>query len=418
MPALGMAQETGKILRWLKAEGEMLRAGEPVMEIETDKAVVEIEAPASGILSHVMAGEGDEVPVGQPVALILAEGETAPEPAPVSAAPTASRKTAPVGKGSVAASPVAARIAAKHHLDLTRIKPKGGRIEKDDVLALLDSAGAAVPGERVRASPKARRLAAQRGVDLAALAGSGPAGAVLTADLPGMATVSEEGIPTREAMSNTWRLMAERVTQAWTQVPHFYLLRELRADGLMDWLDEVRQGAQVKVTFTDLLVHLVAESLKVHPNVNSAWQGGSIVRQAEINIGLAMAVANGLVVPVVHRADTLGLEEIADRRTQLIERANAGRLHLDDIQGGSFTISNLGMYGVDAFNAILNASQAAILAVGKIADRVVAVGGKPEVHPTVFLSLTCDHRLVDGARGAQFLQTVAERIERPPTLAG
>ena len=413
MPALGMAQETGKILHWLKAEGDVLRAGEPVMEIETDKAVLEIEAPASGTLANVSAPEGAEVPVGQAVALILAEGETAPERRVSLPARESGRGAAvPHAVPALAASPLAIKIAAENKLDLTRVKTRGSRIEKEDVLRFLQTAGAARTAGRILASPKARRMAAERGLDLAALSGSGPSGAIVAGDLADTRTGSESS-----TLSNTWRLMAERVTQSWTQVPHFYLLRELKAEGLIAWLEAVRRTAQPKVTITDLLIKLVARALAVHPNVNATWQDGSIVRLAEINLGLAMAVDDGLVVPVIHRADGLELEEIASRRHELVERAGAGRLQLTDIQGGTFTISNLGMYGVDAFNAILNAPQAAILAVGRIADRVVALGGEAQVRPTLFVSLTCDHRVVDGARGARFLQTLGELIESPPGLA-
>jgi pyruvate dehydrogenase E2 component (dihydrolipoamide acetyltransferase) len=412
MPALGMAQETGKILRWLKAEGEMLRAGEPVMEIETDKAVLEIEAPASGRLAAVRAGEGEDVPVGQAVALILAEGEVAPEQTPLaSPAPKPRSSTAPAAETTRVASPLAAKIAAENNIDLARVKPRGVRIEKEDVLRSIQ---ADRPSGRVLASPKARRLAAERGLDLAGVVGSGPTGAVLVEDLAQMAGRTQPAA----MMSTTWRVMAERVTQSWTQVPHFYLMRELRAGGLIRWLADVRKTAQTKVTFTDLLVKLVAESLVAHPNVNATWRDGVIVAQSEVNIGLAMAVEDGLVVPVINDAPSLDLEEIAARRQALWALANAGRLPLKDVQGGTFTISNLGMYGIDAFNAVLNAPQAAILAVGRIADRVVAEDGMAQVHPTLFVSLTCDHRVVDGARGAQFLQTLAEAVEAPPAMKG
>lgn len=410
MPALGMAQETGKILRWLKAEGEMLRAGEPVMEIETDKAVLEIEAPASGRLADVRAREGEDVPVGQAVALILAEGEAAPEPTPLSSpTPKARPSAAPAAETTKVASPLATKIAAENNIDLSRVKPRGARIEKEDVLRLLQAESAAISSGRVLASPKARRLAAERGLDLAAVVGSGPTGAILADDLAGRSQPSS-------TMSTTWRVMAERVTQSWTQVPHFYLMRELRADGLIEWLADVRKTAQTKVTYTDLLVKLVAEALLAHPNVNAAWQDGVIITQPKVNIGLAMAVEDGLVVPVIHGAPSLGLEEIAARRQALSALANTGRLPLKDVQGGTFTISNLGMYGIDAFNAVLNAPQAAILAVGRIADRVVAEDGSAQVRPTLYVSLTCDHRVVDGARGAQFLQTLAEAIEAPPAM--
>jgi len=419
MPALGMAQETGKILRWLKAEGEMLNAGEPVMEIETDKAVLEIEAPASGKLANVSAREGEDVPVGQAVALILAEGEAAPVRATMAALAAKPRPVSPAassGAAAVVVSPLAAKIAAENNVDLSKVEAKGARVEKEDVLRQLQMRDVPQQGGRILALPKARRLAAERGLDLADLVGSGPSGAIIADDLMASAVASPADRSSTIPMA--WRVMAERVTQAWTQVPHFYLMRELRADGLIAWLELVRKTSQTRVTFTDLLVKLVADALGEHPNVNATWHEGSIVRLEDINIGLAVAVKEGLVVPVIHRAAELTLEEIAVRRHELAVLAEAGRLPLKDVQGGTFTISNLGMFGIDTFNAVLNAPQAAILAVGRIADRVVALDGQAQVRPTLFVSLTCDHRVVDGARGAQFLQTLAEWVENPPPLKG
>ena len=197
--------------------------------------------------------------------------------------------------------------------------------------------------------------------------------------------------------------MAERMTASWTSAPHFYLVREVTVSRLVTWRERASKQTGARITYTDLLVRLVAATLAQHPRVNASWKDGTIVQHAEINIGLAVAIDDGLVVPVLHRADTLSLAEIAARREDLVTRAQAGKLRPADIQGGSFTISNLGMYGVDAFNAIVNPPQAAILAVGRIADRVVAVGGQPAVQPTMVLTLSCDHRALDGARAAQFL---------------
>jgi pyruvate dehydrogenase E2 component (dihydrolipoamide acetyltransferase) len=214
-------------------------------------------------------------------------------------------------------------------------------------------------------------------------------------------------------VSRTWQIMAQRLTQSWSEVPHFYLVREVNAGALIDWRTQAQARLNEKLTYTDLLVKLVAAALGKHPRLNARWEKETIVLNEAINIGLAVAVEEGLLVPVVHQADRLGLKEIAARRRALVERANTGKLALNDLQGGTFTISNLGMYGVDAFNAILNPPQAAILAVGRMADRVVPVDGVPAVRPMLTLTLTCDHRTVDGARGAQFLQTLAGYIEDP-----
>ena len=408
MPALGMAQETGTLVRWLKAPGDAVTKGEPLMEVETDKATVEIEAPASGVLANVIAQPGDVIPVGKTIALVLAQGETATK---IDPAPT-----------RVTASPLAARVAAEHKLDLTQIKPQGGRVQKEDVLAYLATQKKSPSNGRTLASPKARRLAQERGLQLQAVRGSGPEGAVLAGDVLAYApaTLQPKETPVAEpetlTVSRLWHIMAERVSQAWTTIPHFYLLREVNATHLINWRDESQKRSTEKITFTDLLVKLAAAALRTHPRVNASWQNNSITLNSDINIGLAVAVDEGLIVPVIHRADQMGVNQLAARRVELVGRAQASKLSLADLSGGTFTISNLGMYGVDAFNAIVNPPQAAILAVSRIADRVVPLNGQPAVQPMLTLSLSCDHRVVDGARGAQFLQTLAELIEEPLRL--
>jgi len=207
-----------------------------------------------------------------------------------------------------------------------------------------------------------------------------------------------------------------RVNASWTSAPHFYLVREVNVTRLVAWLPKARKQTGAHVTYTDLLVKLVAATLAQHPRVNVSWKDGTLERHADINIGLAVALEDGLVVPVLHKADTLGLKEIATRREDLVARAQSGKLRPADIQGGVFTISNLGMYGVDAFSAIVNPPQAAILAVGRITDRVVPVNGQPAVQPTMVLTLSCDHRALDGARGAQFLGALADLVEEPLAL--
>jgi pyruvate dehydrogenase E2 component (dihydrolipoamide acetyltransferase) len=222
--------------------------------------------------------------------------------------------------------------------------------------------------------------------------------------------------PERAGVPTIWRIMAERMTASWTSAPHFYLVREVNVSRLVTWRERATKQGGSRVTYTDLLVKLVAAALVRHPRANSSWRDGSIVQNAEINIGLAVAVDDGLLVPVLHGADRLSLAEIAGRREDLVSRGQAGKLRPADIQGGHFTISNLGMYGVDAFNAIVNPPQAAILAVGRIADRVVPVNGQPAVQPMMVLTLSCDHRAIDGARAAQFLGDLAELIEEPLAL--
>jgi len=206
------------------------------------------------------------------------------------------------------------------------------------------------------------------------------------------------------------------MTQSWTTAPHFYLVREVNVARLVTWRERASKQTGARITYTDLLVKIVAAALVQHPRVNGSWKDGTIVSNAEVNLGLAVAVEDGLVVPVLHRADTLSLVEIAARREDLVSRAQAGKLRPADIQGGHFTLSNLGMYGVDAFNAIVNPPQAAILAVGRITERVVAVNGQPAVQPTLVLTLSCDHRALDGARAAQFLGALAELVEEPLAL--
>jgi len=419
MPALELAQETGKILKWLKHPGDSVSKGEPIVEIETDKVTVEIEAPASGVLREVSAQPGDVVPVGKTIALIFAAGEVGA--AATESAVEAVRRTGAAATPSVPpavkASPLARKLAEQHGVDLAQVKSAGGRIEKADVIAHVEGRtgtagnGAPAPARIAAASPKARRLAAERGVDLRVVRGSGPGGAVLAADVA--AVPSAAAAP---GVSSVWRIMAERMTASWTTAPHFYLVREVNVSRLVTWRERASNRTGARITYTDLLVRLVAAALSQHRRVNVAWKDGAIVQNADINIGLAVAIDDGLVVPVLHRADTLGLAEIAARREDLVSRAQSGKLRPADIQGGTFTISNLGMYGVDAFDAIVNPPQAAILAVGRIADRVVAVQGQPAVQPTMVLTLSCDHRALDGARGAQFLGALADLIEEPLAL--
>jgi pyruvate dehydrogenase E2 component (dihydrolipoamide acetyltransferase) len=337
------------------------------MEIETDKVTVEIEAPAAGTLAGVTASEGEDVPVGRVIAYVLGDGEQLPEE---------DARNAPA---------VPAPAETRHVRGQTP-----------------DRSGNGSTARRTLASPKARRLARERGVPLEEITGSGPYGAVQAADVQGFAAAP---VP---AVSAAWQTMARRMGEIWREVPHFYLSREVDATRLNGWREAMRRRpGYERVTHTDLLVKIAAAALAEHPRVNGS---------ADVNVGVAVATDDALVVPVIHGADRLDLRTVVERRIDVVARAREGKLRLDDVQGGTFTISNLGMFGVDSFGAIVNAPQAAILAVGRITDRVVAVGGEPAVRPTFILTLSLDHRAIDGAIGARFLDTLVSLVEEPAGL--
>ena len=395
MPALELAQETGTLLAWRKKEGDRVTKGEPLLEVETDKAVVEIESPGDGILAGVTAHEGAVIPVGQTIAWLVQPGETAP--LEVASAPSP-QPPPPLGERAA---------------------------------------------ERI--SPKARRLARERGVDLGHVRGSGPGGEIVAEDILAAAgSPALAAIPTRlETLSSIGRLMAQRTVQGWTTVPHFFVVREVDAGALAATREKLGPGIQqahaVEPTYTDLLVALVARVLPKHPRANASWTGENIRVNPEVNIGIAIAVGDerrgakgspqarsfggvgtprpivdaGVVVAAIHKANRVSLAEIAVQRRELTELARRGRLRPSHIRGVTFTISNLGMFHVDAFTAIIVPPQVGILAVGAIADRVVPVNGQPGIRPMMTVTLSCDHRVLDGAQGAAFLNDVVEAIRAP-----
>ena len=399
MPALEMAQETGKLLSWRKKEGESIAKGEPLLDVETDKAVVEIESPADGILAGVKAHAGDVIPVGQTIAWIVSEGEKPP----VDEAASASGRRMDTKAPSGAASPPVANPSV---------------------------APTASAASSARISPKARRLAREHGVDLSRVRGTGDEGEILAEDVLAFVTSSSSpgGSPqaaqkpqaeayATQSLTQVARLMAERTTQSWTTAPHFFVTREIDAGTLLAAREKFGAGIEkergVRLSHTDLLVAAVARALEKHPLVNASWSGDGIRMHPEINVGIAMAVDDGVVVASIPGADKKKLGEIAAMRRDLTERARSGKLRPADITGATFTISNLGMYQVDAFTAIIVAPQAAILAVGRIADRVVPVDGKPGIRPIMTLTVSCDHRVFDGARAAMFLNDLAAAIIEP-----
>ncbi|HEX5229700.1 MAG TPA: dihydrolipoamide acetyltransferase family protein [Bryobacteraceae bacterium] len=377
MPALEMAQETGKIISWLKKEGDAIAKGEPLAEIETDKVVLELEAPGEGVLAGVTAAAGDVVQVGKTIAWIVAPGEKPPAESG-SSAPAA--RTMTITAAPQSAAPLPAPVAE---------------------------------AREVKASPKARRMAQELGVDLATIRGTGPGGVISGEDVEAAtkahtpAAVSTPAVPAEPAaLSSIARLMAERTTQSWTTAPHFFLVREIDASALV----AAREKHGKAITHTDLLIAIVARALAKHPKMNASWIGNAIQYNRAINISMAIAVKDGVVGAVIPSADKATLATISARRRDVAERARAGRLHPPDVTGGTFTISNLGMFGVDAFSAIITPPQAAVLAVGRIADRVVPVNGLIGIRPILSMTLSSDHRVVDGAQAAAFLKDVAEAL--------
>jgi pyruvate dehydrogenase E2 component (dihydrolipoamide acetyltransferase) len=407
MPALEMAQETGKLLSWRKKEGDAIAKGEPLLDVETDKAVVEIESPADGILAGVKAHAGDVIPVGQTIAWIVNAGEKPPveeaasasgrrmdsKPAPAAAAAANISAAPPAAASSARVSPKARRLAREHGVDLSRVRGTGGEGEilAEDILAFVASPSSKSAAPRVAENPQAE---------------VGDPGSV--------------GTRATQTLTQVARLMAERTTQSWTTAPHFFVSREIDAGALLAAREKfgpaIEKERGVRLSHTDLLIAAVAHALKKHPLVNASWTGDGIRLHPDVNVGIAMAVEDGVVVAAIPGANTKKLGEIAAMRRDLTERARAGKLRPADITGATFTISNLGMYQVDAFTAIIVAPQAAILAVGRISDRVVPVDGKPGIRPMMTLTLSCDHRVFDGARAALFLNDLAAAIVEPEKL--
>ncbi len=390
MPALEMAQETGKLLAWRKKEGEQVRKGEPLLEIETDKAVVEVEAPGDGVLSSVTAKVGDEVPVGHTIAWLLKPGEQAPSAEAQQISPSARATSAPERLAvATPSAPVSTAVGAP------------------------------------QISPKARRLAKELGIDISKMKGTGADGVITAEDVQAFArsesgaTVS--GTPNEQAppLSTIARLMAERTTQSWTTVPHFFVSRDAGVGALLEFqkraATQIEKTGAGKVSVTDVLIGLVARVLLKHPRINSSWDEGRIKPNKDVNISVAMAVEDGVASAVIHAAESKTLPEICAIRQELTALARNNRLRPADISGGTFTISNLGMFKVDAFTAIIPPPQAAILAVGGISERVVAVDGKPVVRAMMTITLSSDHRVIDGARAAEFLRDLVDAIAEPQT---
>jgi len=406
MPALGMAQEKGSLVSWLKKEGESVTKGEPLMEVETDKATVEVEAPASGILAYVTAAPGDEVPVGQKIAVILAPGEALPT----------KREATP---------------AALHQHPLPRPLPKGegtgeGRSAVPSTSTAMPppvkpAAHTQAPAGKVAASPAAKRIAREKGIDLSALKkGSGPGGTIVAEDVlraKGAETAAPGGEPkVKQSVPLTAmrRIVGERMARSKQTAPHFYVGMEVD----MTEIDKKRaewknKKEEVVPSINDFILWACAQALKDFPSLNSSLADKKIQLLSDINIGMAVAIEDGLVAPVIRNADRLTLRELAGQSRELAEKAQKKKLFPLDYEGGTFTVSNLGMFGVDNFVAIINPPQCAILAVGQVAPRVVPRGGEVVVRSMMTMTLSADHRITDGAVAARFLQEVKGLLEKP-----
>jgi pyruvate dehydrogenase E2 component (dihydrolipoamide acetyltransferase) len=390
MPALELTQETGKLISWRKKEGEAVAKGETLLEVETDKAVVEVEALADGFLAGVQAKEGDVIAVGRTIAWIVDKDESAPaDGAPAAAVASATTPATRAAESAVPAGDVA------------------------------------ISGAKVKISPKARRLASELHVGLDSVRGSGPSGEILASDIEAAAkssaaspsVVASSSGATIEMLTAIGRFMAERTTQSWTTVPHFFLVREVYAGALHQTREKLAAptgvSPSIKITHTDLLTALVARVLLRHPRMNASWTPDGVQLHAAVNIAIAIAVNDGVIAAVIPNAHVASIAEIATLRRELSERAKSGKSRPQDFAGATFTISNLGMFQMDSFTAIIPPTQAAILAVGAIGDRVVAIAGKPAIRSMMTLTLSCDHRVVDGARGAQFLNDLTQAIAEP-----
>jgi pyruvate dehydrogenase E2 component (dihydrolipoamide acetyltransferase) len=435
MPKLGLTMEEGTLVRWRAAEGDRVTAGQPLMEVETDKVTIEVEAPVTGIVAAPLVGEGQQVPVGALLGQIMAEGEILrlAQDDRANTAEPASRIT-----------PLARRMAEQAGLDLAAVTPNtpGGRITAQHARTIAIQNPPPSTG-RIFSSPRARRRARERGVEWRTLPGSGPRGRVIERDVLRAAatppTVSpvpvtaSASLPTGaevrwETPTVAQRTAAERMTASFGSAPHFYLDVEVQAEALLALrerlLPAVERKAGVRLTVTDLLARIAGAALAEHPRANAFWADGRIGLHERVNVGIAVADGDparpdgsaGLVVPVLRDVNRKPLSQVAAERAALVVRARAGRLTPDDLAGGTFTLTNLGMYRVDSFHAILNPPQAAIMAVGRIAERPVAASGQIVARQTVMLALACDHRVLDGVLAAHFLGRVAELIENPYEL--
>jgi len=389
MPKLGMDMEIGIVGQWLKAEGDTVKKGEPLVEVETDKAMVEVEAPRDGVLLKIFCADGDEAACGSPIAAIGEAGQAIPDPQ----APAAAEAPAQPAPREPALQPV----------------PQP----------------AAIPaaGQRIIASPRARRAARENGVDLHSVPGTGENGRIVEQDV---LDFMGSGIPTARVaedrvvpFTGMRKIIATRMRQSQQEMAQTNMSMDVDMSNMISFRSQINQrlaDTGVKVSYVDLLAAVCARALAENPQANASLEADGIHYRNYANIGIAVDSQRGLVVPVIKDADILSIPDISRKSKELIDKARKGSLRPDDMQGGTFTISNLGMFEVDTFTAIVNPPETCILAVGRIADRVVAVNGQPAVRPVMNLCLSYDHRIIDGAPAARFLQCVKHYLENPVWL--
>ena len=441
MPKAGDAMTEGKVVRWYKQPGDAVKRGEPVAEIETDKVNLDLEAEDDGTLGAHQAGEGDMVPVGNVLAKILAPGEKdeapakaeekpAPEKAPEKAAPESG--DAPQRRSTDRKDSIKHTTGEYHEA----IEQKGPRRDR----SAADTANAApVPsesGNRKRSSPLARRMAHEMGVSLDDVQGSGPRGRIVAADVknvgrtaPGAATASIEGrtearptsAPTLETkiipLSAMRRTIAKRLAESTGPIPHFYLTADYDVTNLVSIRQQMVDMTGAKVSLNDFIIRAIALALRHHPNVNASWGEDAITQHGEVHVGVAVATQDGLITPVIRNADQKSVQDIATEVRALAEKAKNRKLKPEEYQSSTFTISNLGAWGIEEFTAIINPPNAAILAIGAAEARPVADANRQVVvRDRMKVTLSCDHRIIDGASGAEFLKTLRQYLEQPLRL--
>jgi pyruvate dehydrogenase E2 component (dihydrolipoamide acetyltransferase) len=437
MPKFDMDQEKATIISWSKKEGDYVEFDEIVLAVETEKVAIDVPAPASGILAKILFKDGDVVPVTEVIAYILKEGETladlpqldlAPEPAKIEVTPPDSPPDDDVPTASVNASPVAMRMAKQKGVDLSEVPASGNRITREDVERFIESQDNS-KRVSVPATPAARRVAQEHAISLETVAGTGPRGRVQAADiLAAVNSVPSSTTPIngRKAeiipLTSIRRTIAERLQKSFQESPHIALTVDVDMTAIENtrkrFNEKAEKSGQSRITVTALIIKIVAWALAKNPYINSSFNGDSISLWKDVNIGVATAVPQGLVVPVIKGANHMGVSEINAQLIALAERARDNKLKLDDVQGGTFTISNLGMFGIHQFRAVINPPESAILAVGSTVRKPMVVDAQDcvEVRPMVSLTLSADHRVIDGVVAARFLSDLVAGFESPSLL--
>jgi pyruvate dehydrogenase E2 component (dihydrolipoamide acetyltransferase) len=450
MEALSPTMEEGKLVKWLKNEGDAVKSGEPLGEVETDKAIMELVARGDGVLRKRLVNEGDAVPVGTLVGVIATADENidalvagAGSPAPSAGAP-APAQVVTANAESAGASSVPRKAAESQGEASTPPQQKTAAIPPAGPAGPQTRPGAPPVGtngggngEHVRSSPLARRLASERGVSLGSVQGSGPGGRIVKRDIEAAAVAAPAaaaGAPSRPAVAPSSRpsfegdyqdvpltqirkIIAKRLGESIGPIPTFYLTVELDLTRVMEMRGAMAElGDEFKVSVNDVLLKAIAVSLSQHPEVNAHWLGDHIRYFNRVHLGMAVATDDGLIVPVIWDADRKRLSEISRDAKELAKRARERKLKPEEFTGSTFSVSNLGMFGIDQFTAIINPPEAGIIAIGTGEDKLVVVGGEPVVRKRVRLTMSCDHRIIDGAVGAKFLQTLRRLVENPLML--